>query len=197
MSGDTIKILLAMIGYMAAVIGIGVYFAKRAQANSENYFLERTFSGTVGRGHERGGVGYERLASDGPAGVAYWCGLADAMWTAIGLGLGTYVNWLLVARRLRRYSAISGDAITVPDFLSNRFHEKKKIIMGISAGLILVFFHRVCGQLFRDLRKALFYSVRRILSHHDDRGEPFLWLFIRLSEDSWQKAHQISCRQWL
>ena len=173
MSGDTIKILLAMIGYMAAVIGIGVYFAKRAQANSENYFLG-------GRSLGPWVAAMSAEASDmsgwllmGLPGVAYWCGLADAMWTAIGLGLGTYVNWLLVARRLRRYSAISGDAITVPDFLSNRFHEKKKIIMGISAGLILVFFHRVCGQLFRDLRKALFYSVRRILSHHDDRGSHF------------------------
>ena len=97
MSGDTIKILLAMIGYMAAVIGIGVYFAKRAQANSENYFLG-------GRSLGPWVAAMSAEASDmsgwllmGLPGVAYWCGLADAMWTAIGLGLGTYVNWLLVA----------------------------------------------------------------------------------------------------
>ena len=61
----------------------------------------------------------------GVPGLAYWCGLADAGWTAIGLALGTYLNWLLVSRRLRSYSVAAGNAITVPDFLSNRFHEKK------------------------------------------------------------------------
>ena len=166
MSGDTIKILLAMFGYMAAVIGIGVYFAKRAQANSENYFLG-------GRSLGPWVAAMSAEASDmsgwllmGLPGVAYWCGLADAMWTAIGLGLGTYVNWLLVARRLRRYSAISGDAITVPDFLSNRFHEKKKIIMGISAGLILVFFtvyagscFVTCGKLFSTLFGVSYHTM--------------------------------------
>ena len=52
----------------------------------------------------------------GLPGVAYWCGLSDAAWTATGLGIGTYVNWLIVAKRLRNYSAIAGDSITVPDF---------------------------------------------------------------------------------
>ena len=76
------------------------------------------------------------------------------------------MNWLLVARRLRRYSAISGDAITVPDFLSNRFHEKKKIIMGISAGLILVFFtvyagscFVTCGKLFSTLFGVSYHTM--------------------------------------
>ena len=68
----------------------------------------------------------------GLPGVAYWCGLSDAFWTALGLALGTYVNWLIVAKRLRSYSVVSGDSITVPDFLSNRFHEKKKIILSIN-----------------------------------------------------------------
>ena len=58
----------------------------------------------------------------GLPGVAYLTGVADPGWTAIGLGVGTYINWLVVARRLRRYSARIG-AITVPDF-SRRFGEK-------------------------------------------------------------------------
>ena len=102
MSGDTLKILLAMIGYMLVVIGIGLYFAKRAQANSENYFLG-------GRSLGPWVAAMSAEASDmsgwllmGLPGVAYWCGLADAAWTAIGLALGTYLNWKLVARRLRR-----------------------------------------------------------------------------------------------
>ena len=158
MSGDTLKILLAMIGYMLVVIGIGLYFAKRAQANSENYFLG-------GRSLGPWVAAMSAEASDmsgwllmGLPGVAYWCGLADAAWTAIGLALGTYVNWLIVAKRLRRYSAVAGDSITIPDFLSNRFHEKKKVILGISALFILVFFtvyaascFVTCGKLFSTL----------------------------------------------
>ena len=74
----------------------------------------------------------------GLPGLAYWCGLVsflDSSWIV----LGTYLNWLLVAKRLRIYSHV-GDAITIPDFLSNRFKEEKKTIMTIAALFILVFF---------------------------------------------------------
>ncbi len=166
MSADTLKILLAMIGYMLVVIGIGLYFAKRAQASSENYFLG-------GRSLGPWVAAMSAEASDmsgwllmGLPGVAYWCGLADATWTAIGLALGTYVNWLVVAKRLRRYSAVAGDAITVPDYLSNRFHEKKKVILGISAIFILIFFtvyagscFVTCGKLFSTLFGTSYHSM--------------------------------------
>ena len=166
MSGNTIKILLAMICYMLIVIGIGLYFAKRAQANSENYFLG-------GRSLGPWVAAMSAEASDmsgwllmGLPGVAYWSGVSDAAWTAIGLAVGTYINWLIVAKRLRRYSAISGDAITVPDFLSNRFHEKNKVILGISAVFILVFFtvyasscFVTCGKLFSTLFGASYHSM--------------------------------------
>jgi sodium/proline symporter len=76
----------------------------------------------------------------GLPGVAYWVGLSDAVWTAIGLLIGTYLNWLIVAKRLRGYSSIAGDSITIPDFFSNRFKEKKKVLMTIAALFILIFF---------------------------------------------------------
>ena len=166
MTGETLKILFAMIGYMLIVIGIGLYFAKRAQANSENYFLG-------GRSLGPWVAAMSAEASDmsgwllmGLPGVAYWAGIADAAWTAIGLAVGTYVNWLIVAKRLRRYSAISGDSITIPDFLSNRYHENKKIILGISAVFILVFFtvyasscFVTCGKLFSTLFGASYHSM--------------------------------------
>lgn len=102
----------------------------------------------------------------GLPGLAYWSGLADATWTAIGLAIGTYINWLIVAKRLRRYSAVAGDAITVPDFLSNRFHEEKKVILGISAVFILVFFvvyagscFVTCGKLFAALFDMPYHSM--------------------------------------
>lgn len=134
------QIFVVMVLYMCVVIGIGLYFYKRAQKNSENYFLG-------GRSLGPWVAAMSAEASDmsgwllmGLPGVAYWCGLADAFWTAIGLAIGTYVNWLIVAKRLRNYSQIAGNSITIPDFFSNRFKEKKKIVLGISAVFILVFF---------------------------------------------------------
>ncbi len=152
------EIFVIMILYMAVVIGIGVYFYKRSQKNTENYFLG-------GRSLGPWVAAMSAEASDmsgwllmGLPGVAYWCGLADAFWTALGLAIGTYVNWLIVAKRLRNYSAVSGNSITVPDFFSNRFKEKKKVIMAISSMFILIFFtvyaascFVTCGKLFSTL----------------------------------------------
>jgi sodium/proline symporter len=89
----------------------------------------------------------------GLPGVAYFFGLADAAWTAIGLAIGTYLNWLLVAKRLRRYSYVAGDAITIPDFFSNRFKEDKKIIMTIAALFILIFFTVYAASCFVTVGK--------------------------------------------
>ena len=155
--GDTMKILLAMVIYMAAVIVIGVVFAKRANRSSEDYFLG-------GRSLGPWVTAMSAEASDmsgwllmGLPGVAYWCGVADAAWTAIGLGLGTYINWLITSRRLRRYSE-KANAITLPEFFSNRFHESGKVIMTIAALFILIFFTVyassclvTCGKLFSTL----------------------------------------------
>ena len=157
MTGSTIQILFAMIIYMAAVIVIGIVFAGRANKSSENYFLG-------GRSLGPWVTAMSAEASDmsgwllmGLPGVAYWCGLADAAWTAIGLAFGTYLNWLIVSKRLRRYS-IRTDSITLPEFFSNRFREKKKAVLTISALFILVFFtvyaascFVTCGKLFSTL----------------------------------------------
>ena len=84
----------------------------------------------------------------GLPGVAYFTGAADPLWTALGLALGTYLNWKLVARRLRRYSVVAGDAITIPDFFSKRFHDKRNIVSTIAALIILVFFCVYVGSCF-------------------------------------------------
>ena len=156
--GDTLQILIAMVVYMAAVILIGIFYAKRANKNSEEYFLG-------GRSLGPWVTAMSAEASDmsgwllmGLPGVAYWCGLADAAWTAIGLAVGTYLNWLIVSRRLRRYSVRAGNSITLPDFFSNRFREKKPVILFIAAAFILIFFTVyassclvTCGKLFSTL----------------------------------------------
>ncbi len=147
------QIFIVMILYMCVVIGIGLYFYKRAQKNSENYFLG-------GRSLGPWVAAMSAEASDmsgwllmGLPGVAYWCGLADAFWTAVGLAIGTYINWLIVAKRLRNYSQIAGNSITIPDFFSNRFKEKKKIVLGISALFILIFFTVYASSCFVTVGK--------------------------------------------
>ena len=158
MESGQIQTLVTMVLYIGVVIGIGVYFAKRANENSENYYLG-------GRSLGPWVAAFSAEASDmsgwllmGLPGLAYWTGLADAFWTAAGLAIGTYINWLIVARRLRHYSEIAGNAITLPDFFSNRFHEKKKVLMTISSLFILIFFcvyasscFVTCGKLFSSL----------------------------------------------
>lgn len=156
--GGTTQILISMVIYMAIVIGIGILFAKKANKSSENYYLG-------GRSLGPWVTAMSAEASDmsgwllmGLPGVAYWCGLADAAWTAIGLAVGTYINWLIVSKRLRRYSIRVNNSITLPEFFSNRFREKNGLIMTISALFILVFFtvyasscFVTCGKLFATL----------------------------------------------
>lgn len=152
------QIIIAMAIYMAAVVVIGIVFAKKANKNSENYFLG-------GRSLGPWVTAMSAEASDmsgwllmGLPGVAYWCGIADAFWTAFGLAVGTYFNWLIVSKRLRRYSIRANNSITLPDFFSNRFRENKKVIMTLSALFILIFFtvyaascFVTCGKLFSTL----------------------------------------------
>ena len=158
MKENTLQILIAMVVYMTAVIVIGAVYAKRANKNSEEYFLG-------GRSLGPWVTAMSAEASDmsgwllmGLPGVAYWCGLADAAWTAIGLAIGTYLNWLIVSKRLRRYSIRANNSITLPEFFSNRFREKNKVIMFLAAAFILVFFtvyaascFVTCGKLFSTL----------------------------------------------
>jgi transporter, SSS family len=162
---DNVQILIVMIVYMALVIGIGLYFSKRANENSENYFLG-------GRSLGPWVAAMSAEASDmsgwllmGLPGVAYFYGLSDAAWTAIGLLAGTYINWLIVAKRLHSYSIVAGDAITLPEFFSNRYKEKNKIIMTIAALFIFVFFTVYASSCFKTVGK-LFNTLFGIHYHY-------------------------------
>ncbi|HBR33441.1 MAG TPA: sodium:proline symporter, partial [Firmicutes bacterium] len=153
MDGNQLQILAAMAIYMAVVVGIGFYYAKRASASSDNFLI----------GGRKLGPWVTAMAAEasdmsgwllmGLPGVAYFYGLSDAVWTALGLLIGTYLNWLFVAKRLRGYSYLAGDAITIPDFLSNRFKEEKKVIMMISSLFILVFFTVYASSCFVTVGK--------------------------------------------
>ncbi len=153
MSGERLQIFIAMCIYIATVIGIGLYYAKRASASSDNYLIGGRSLGpwVTAMGAEASDMSGWLLM--GLPGVAYWVGLSDAIWTAIGLLIGTYLNWLFVAKRLRGYSVIAQDSITIPDFLSNRFKEKKKIIATIAALFILIFFTAYASSCFITVGK--------------------------------------------
>ncbi|MDD2417496.1 MAG: sodium/proline symporter PutP [Oscillospiraceae bacterium] len=163
-------IMMASIGvYMAAVLVIGIFYSKRSKTTSDFYLGGRKLSPLV--------AAMSAEASDmsswllmGLPGVAYVSGLADAGWTAIGLAVGTYFNWLIVAKRLRRYTMVAKNSITLPDFFSNRFHDKSKILMSVSALVILVFFvpytasgFAACGKLFHNLL-GIDYKIAMIVS---------------------------------
>lgn len=151
-------VVLAMVLYFAIVLAVGFFYAKRSNSSAQEYFIG-------GRGVGPWLTALSAEASDmsgwllmGLPGVAYFTGASDAMWTALGLAIGTYLNWKLVAKRLRTYSEVAGDAITLPQFYSNRLHDGKNIVSTVAALIIMVFFcvyvgscFVTCGKLFSTL----------------------------------------------
>ena len=114
MTTSTGLILTAIVVYLIGMLAIGFAYSRRNKTSSDFYLGGRRLGPIV--------IAMSTEASDmsswllmGVPGLAYFCGLADASWTVIGLALGTYLNWLIVARRLRGYSQKLG-AITIPDF---------------------------------------------------------------------------------
>ncbi len=155
--GAQIQILIAMIVYVAMMVIIGIVYFKRNKG-ADDYFLG-------GRKLGPWVCAMSAEASDmsgwllmGLPGVAFAIGTGEAFWTAVGLALGTYLNWLLVARRLRNYTRVAKDSITLPDFFSNRFHDKHKLLMIFSGLFIVVFFtiytatgFKAAGTLFQSI----------------------------------------------
>lgn len=151
-------VLFAMLLYFIVVLTIGFVYAKRSNSSTSEYFLGGRKVGpwlTALSAEASDMSGYLLM---GLPGLAYWTGASDAGWTAIGLAIGTYLNWKLVARRLRMYSVKAGDAITLPGFYSKRFHDDKNILSTVAALIILIFFcvyvgscFVTCGKLFNTL----------------------------------------------
>lgn len=162
-------VVFAMLLYFVAVLTIGFVYAKRSNSSTAEYFLG-------GRGVGPWLTALSAEASDmsgwllmGLPGVAYFTGASDAMWTAIGLAIGTYLNWKFVAKRLRKYSVVAGDSITLPEFYSKRFHDRKNIVSTVAALIIMVFFcvyvgscFVTCGKLFATLF-GLDYATMMVL----------------------------------
>ncbi len=169
MSGEQIVLMASMTAYMVAVLVIGIVYAQRNKT-TDDFFLGGRQLGPLVTAMSAEASDMSSYLLMGVPGVAYLTGLADAGWTAIGLALGTYLNWLFVAKRLRRYTVVANNSITLPDFFSNRFHDKSKILMSISALIILIFFvpytasgFAACGKLFESLL-GINYQVAMLVS---------------------------------
>lgn len=158
MNSAQICILIAIVIYLAAMVGVGVYFSNQGSgASSDDFYLGGRKLGPIVTAMSAEASDMSSYLLMGLPGLAYLCGVAEVGWTVIGLALGTYLNWLIVARRLRRYSAAIG-AITVPDFFSRRYGDERHILACISAIIILVFFipytasgFKAVGTLFNSL----------------------------------------------
>ncbi len=151
-----IGIIITIVLYLCGMLLVGFLAAKNTNDVGDFYLGGRKLGPFV--------TAMSAEASDmssyllmGVPGVAYFSGVADAGWTAIGLIVGTYLNWLFTAKRLRRYTE-KVNAITIPDYLKNRFRDESNILLLVGAVFIIIFFvpytasgFSACGKLFSSL----------------------------------------------
>ena len=156
MSITQICILAVIILYLVFVLVIGIKFSK-SNKTTEDYYLGGRKLGPLVTAMSAEASDMSSWLLLGIPGLAYASGFADPFWTSLGLAVGTYLNWLFVAKKLRRYSQINGSA-TIPAFFSNRFGDDKNILSLISAIVIIIFFvpytasgFSACGKLFNSL----------------------------------------------
>jgi len=151
----TILILAAIVVYLVGMLLIGFKYSKNE--NTEDFYLGGRKLGPIVTAMSTEASDMSAYLLMGVPGLAFFCGVAEASWTAIGLSVGTYLNWLIVSKRLRRYSIATG-AITVPEFIAKRHRDDTKLIETLGAVMIIVFFipyvasgFSACGKLFASL----------------------------------------------
>ena len=155
--GTTAGLLAVIVVYLIMMVVIGVYYSRKNE-NVGDFYLGGRKLGPIVTAMSAEASDMSSWLLMGLPGVAYLSGCAEAGWTAIGLAIGTYFNWLIVARRLRRYTVKANNSITLPEFFSNRYHDKSHVLMAISALIIVIFFvpytasgFAACGKLFSTL----------------------------------------------
>ena len=151
-------IITAIVAYLSMMLLIGVYFSRKGSGSStSDFYIGGRSLGPIVTAMSAEASDMSSYLLMGLPGLAYIAGVAEVGWTVIGLALGTYLNFLLVARRLRRYSARIG-ALTIPEFFAKRYNDKKHALSLIAALIILVFFipytasgFKAVGTLFNSL----------------------------------------------
>ncbi|WEM44889.1 sodium/proline symporter PutP (plasmid) [Photobacterium sp. DA100] len=135
---NSFAITATFIAYLIGMLAIG-YIAYKRTSNSADYFLGGRTLGPWPAALSAGASDMSGWLLLGLPGYAYAAGI-ESLWLAGGLLLGTWLNWLICAKRLRTYSITTDNALTMPEFLARRFNDKSKLIQTISAFFILLFF---------------------------------------------------------
>lgn len=168
MTKAQICIMISIVVYLVAMVMIGVIYSKKTKNVGDFYLGGRKLGPLV--------TAMSAEASDmssyllmGLPGLALVSGLAEVGWTVIGLAIGTYLNWLIVAKKLRKYSARI-NAITIPDYFSKRYKDNSRLIMAVAALMIIIFFvpytasgFAACGKLFGTLF-GIDYHIAMVVS---------------------------------
>lgn len=135
---DNILIITAFVLYLGLMMFIGLYYYKKTN-NMDDYII----------GNRKLGAWVTSLSAEasdmsgwmlmGLPGAAYLAGL-NAGWIAVGLALGTYANWRFIAARLRKFTEIANNSLTLPDFFQNRYNDRSNILRVAPAIFIIIFF---------------------------------------------------------
>lgn len=157
MSVTVIAKIIAFVLYLGLMVYVGLRNARGNNSASDFFLGGRKVGPWV--------TALSAEASDSSAwvlmglpGLCYIGGFRESFWTAIGLIVGTYIAWLLIAKQLRKCSIAFGDSITIPEFLTNRFKDKSYVLTIVSVFFIVVFFtiytasgFVACAKLFRSV----------------------------------------------
>ena len=156
MDSRNILIIVTIAAYLLAMVLIGLFYSRKNK-NTDDFYLGGRKLGPLVTAMSAEASDMSSWLLMGLPGVALVAGLAEATWTALGLGIGTWINWLIVAKRIRMYSQ-KIDAVTIPEFFSKRFGDDKNILSLIAGLVIIVFFvpytasgFNACGTLFSSL----------------------------------------------
>ena len=168
MTSAHIIMLITIAIYLIGMVAIGIYCSKDNETVGDFYLGGRKM-GPIVTAMSAEAADMSSWLLMGLPGLAYIAGIAEPAWTAIGLAIGTYVNWLVVAKRIRTYTH-EVNAITLPDFFSLRYRDDKNILMAIAAVVIIIFFvpytasgFAACGKLFSSIF-AIDYHMAMIVS---------------------------------
>lgn len=137
-------LLITFVVYIAGMLFIG-FMAWRSTKNFDDYILGGRSLGSVVTALSAGASDMSGWLLMGLPGAIFLSGISES-WIAVGLILGAWLNWVIVAGRLRVHTEIHGNALTLPDFFTHRFADKSGLVRLISALIILIFFTIYCAS---------------------------------------------------
>ncbi len=131
--------LISLALYFIAMLGIGLYAFKKSTDDVSGYMLGGRRLGPAVTALSAGASDMSGWMLMGLPGAIYVSGVSQ-LWIAVGLLIGAYLNYIIVAPRLRCYTEVANDSITIPDYFANRFDDKARVLRIFSSVVIIVFF---------------------------------------------------------